>query len=227
VNDKNPRNLLGGLALLILGLGLTLNVIERSRDRGQDDPSETESSQLTEEQTDGAARSPGETGSASSTAGSTEDTRAGRTRDTNGADLEPRETSTEGISGSDEGGEPPPDPDPRELCGDTIEYPTMKELDPEDPTYNPKIEARQAFHPMEQTLLEADPLDRQAWRDALSEHKLRNAGVSKRAQFLRQSGYPDAAQDLLEEWGRVYGSWQARAYGRAGPPGHRSATHQP
>jgi hypothetical protein len=104
----------------------------------------------------------------------------------------------------------------------SLDFPNMRELDPTDPAYDPHVEAQQAFAPMEQDLLAADPLDPSAWREALERHKLRNAGVSKRAQFLLKSGHPELAEDLLIEWSRVYGSWQARAYGRAGPPGYKS-----
>lgn len=108
------------------------------------------------------------------------------------------------------------------LAQGALDFPNMKEVDPSDPSYDPRLEAQQAFAPMEQELMEADPLDPDAWREALETHQLRNSGVSKRAQFLRKSGHPELAEDLMIEWGRVYGSWQARAYGRAGPPGYKS-----
>jgi hypothetical protein len=109
------------------------------------------------------------------------------------------------------------------LAQGALDFPNMKEVDPSDPSYDPRLEAQQAFAPMEQDLMEADPLDPDAWREALETHQLRNSGVSKRAQFLRKSGHPELAEDLMVEWGRVYGSWQARAYGRAGPPGYKSS----
>ena len=112
--------------------------------------------------------------------------------------------------------------DPVALALGALDFPDMKGLDPDDPSYDPKLEAQQAFAPMEQDLLAADPLDGAAWRAALERHKIRNLSVSKRAKFLRESGHPDLAEDLLIEWGQVYGAWQARAYGRAGPPGYKS-----
>ena len=72
---------------------------------------------------------------------------------------------------------------------------------------------------MEQTLMDLDNLSPETWREALDIHRLRNAGIPRRAEFLRKSGHPDAAEELLLEWSRVYGTWQARAYGRSGPPG--------
>jgi len=108
------------------------------------------------------------------------------------------------------------------LTQSAMDFPNMKELDPEDPAYDPRLEAHQAFAPMEKDLLVADPLDPAAWRRALDRHRLRNTGVSKRAEFLRKSGHPQMAEDLMVEWSRVYGTWQARAYGRSGPPGHKS-----
>jgi len=108
------------------------------------------------------------------------------------------------------------------LAQGALEFPNMKEIDPSDASYDPRLEAQQAFAPMEQDLMEADPLGPDAWREALETHQLRNSGVSKRAQFLRKSGHPELAEDLMVEWGRVYGSWQARAYGRVGPPGYKS-----
>ena len=147
------------------------------------------------------------------------------------------ETATEAISTEDElrnddsgvaradppeheGAPPLRDYEPMTLGA--LDFPDMKGLDPTDPAYDPHVEAQQAFAPMERDLLDAEPLDAAAWRGALERHKLRNAGVSRRAQFLRESGHPELAEDLIIEWGRVYGSWQARAYGRAGPPGYKS-----
>ena len=112
--------------------------------------------------------------------------------------------------------------DHRTLALGALDFPDMKEIDPADPSYDPRLEAQQAFAPMEADLLAADPLDSVAWRDALERHKLRNLGVSKRAQFLRESGQPELAEELVLEWGKIYGTWQARAYGRAGPPGYKS-----
>ncbi len=108
------------------------------------------------------------------------------------------------------------------LTEGATDFPNMKEIDPSESAYDPRLEAQQAFAPMEADLLTADPLGPNAWRQALDTHKLRNAGVSKRAQYLRESGHPELAEDLIAEWGRVYGTWQARAYGRAGPPGYKS-----
>jgi hypothetical protein len=108
------------------------------------------------------------------------------------------------------------------LTEGATDFPNMKEVDPSESAYDPKLEAQQAFAPMEEDLLASDPLDPEAWRQALETHRLRNAGVTKRAQFLRESGHPELAEDLIVEWGRVYGTWQARAYGRAGPPGYKS-----
>ena len=95
----------------------------------------------------------------------------------------------------------------------------MVELTPEDSSYDARLEAQQTFQPMEQTLMDLDSLSPETWREALEIHRLRNAGIPRRAEFLRKSGHPDAAEDLLLEWSRVYGTWQARAYGRSGPPG--------
>jgi len=108
------------------------------------------------------------------------------------------------------------------LTDGATDFPNMKEIDPGESAYDPRLEAQQAFAPMEEDLLAADPLGPEDWRQALETHRLRNAGVSKRAQYLRESGHPELAEDLIAEWGRVYGTWQARAYGRAGPPGYKS-----
>ena len=112
--------------------------------------------------------------------------------------------------------------DYRALAIGALDFPDMKAIDPADPSYDPRLEAQQAFAPMEADLLASEPLDSVAWRDALERHKLRNLGVTKRAQFLRESGQPELAEDLVLEWGKIYGTWQARAYGRAGPPGYKS-----
>lgn len=129
------------------------------------------------------------------------------------------DSSEPGDDSSSEDPVPPLPEDYTPLAEGALDFPTMKELDPTDPSYDAKIEAQQTFHPMEQTLLAADPLDPSAWRKALEQHRLRNAGIAKRAQFLQKSGHPGEAEDLIMEWNRVYGTWQARAYGRSGPPG--------
>ncbi len=97
---------------------------------------------------------------------------------------------------------------------EAMERPVMKELEPADPDYDPIAEAHQTFHAFEQTLLAADPLDSVSWKAALAEHQERNAGVMRRADFLRRSGHSDDARDLMLEWSRLYGIYQARAYGR-------------
>ena len=101
---------------------------------------------------------------------------------------------------------------------EAMEYPVMKELELTDPHYDPVTEARQTFHAFEQTLLAADPLDPVSWKAALAEHQVRNAGVMRRADFLRRSGQEEDARDLMLEWSRLYGIYQARAYGRPTTP---------
>jgi hypothetical protein len=108
------------------------------------------------------------------------------------------------------------------LTDASVDQPKMGEMDPADPAYDPMVEAQQIFHPFEQTLMDADPLDPTAWKAALDEHRTRNGGVLRRADWLRRSGYPEDARDLMLEWSRLYGVWQARAYGRPGPPGFNS-----
>jgi hypothetical protein len=140
------------------------------------------------------------------------------------------EPSAEDIQFGAPGEDPEPQYDPvdglqeehRSLAMGALNFPDMKSLDPDDPSYDPRLEAQQTFAPMEADLLAADPLDSVAWREALERHKLRNLSVTKRAQFLRQSDQPEAAEELVLEWGKIYGTWQARAYGRAGPPGYKS-----
>lgn len=105
------------------------------------------------------------------------------------------------------------------LTDGVMELPRMGEMAADDAGYDPVIEARQIFHPFEQTLLGADPLDPESWRAAQEQHDLRNEGASRKAEFLRRSGHPDAARELMLEWSRLNGVWQARAYGRPHRPG--------
>ena len=148
------------------------------------------------------------------------DTRVGRPLGTSAS------PATNGVSASDQDPETYDDgglaTDYWPLAIGALDFAVQKELDLGDPNYDPRIEAQQAFAPMERDLLAADPLDPAAWKAALKIHRERNLGVSKRAAFLRKSGYPDEATELMTEWSRIYGSWQARAYGRAGPPGYKS-----
>jgi len=107
----------------------------------------------------------------------------------------------------------------RALTPGVMELPRMGEMAADDEDYDPVIEARQIFWHFEQTLLEADPLDPESWRAAQEQHSLRNEGASRRAEFLRRSGHPEAASELMLEWSRLNGIWQARAYGRPHRPG--------
>ena len=164
-------------------------------------------------------------------------TPAEKPSDSDRAEAEGDEEQSERIPASNEvsqlGAGRPPDPSREDSSEDSttffesltegaMDFPNMKELDPSESAYDPRLEAQQAFAPMEDDLLAAEPLGPEDWRQALETHRLRNAGVSKRAQYLRESGHPELAEDLIAEWGRVYGTWQARAYGRAGPPGYKS-----
>lgn len=105
------------------------------------------------------------------------------------------------------------------LTAGALDLPRMGALAVDDEGYDPVIEARQIFHPFEQTLLDADPLDPDTWRAAQEQHALRNEGALRRADFLRRSGHPEEARELMLEWSRLNGIWQARAYGRPHRPG--------
>ena len=105
------------------------------------------------------------------------------------------------------------------LTEGVMELPVMGELPADDERYDPAVEAQQIFHPFEQTLLQADPLDPDSWRAAQEQHALRNERSWRRADFLRRSGYTEEASDLMLEWSRLNGIWQARAYGRPHRPG--------
>ncbi len=100
------------------------------------------------------------------------------------------------------------------LTEDARTQPDMREIGPDDARYNPLTEAQQLFAPFEDTLRETDPLTPEAWKAALEVHRERNLGVMKRADFLRQSGYPEEGGELMVEWSRLYGIYQAQAYGR-------------
>lgn len=106
-----------------------------------------------------------------------------------------------------------------ELTAGVTDLPAMGELPPDDEDYDPTVEAQQIFHPFEQTLLELAPLDPESWRAAQEQHALRNERSWRRAEFLRRSGYTEEAGELMLEWARLNGIWQARAYGRPHRPG--------
>lgn len=103
---------------------------------------------------------------------------------------------------------------PGSLTQAAREQPLMTEVGPDDVRYDSVVEAAQLFAPFEDTLLETDPLTPEAWKAALETHRERNGGVMKRADFLRQSGFADEAGEMMIEWSRLYGLYQAKAYGR-------------
>ncbi len=96
--------------------------------------------------------------------------------------------------------------------------PKMSEMDPADDRYDPIVDAQQLFAPFEDTLLAAPELTPAVWKAALEQHQDRNLGPMRRAEFLRESGQAEAGGDLMLEWSRLYGHYQARAYGRTPPP---------
>jgi hypothetical protein len=103
---------------------------------------------------------------------------------------------------------------PESLTAEARRRPLMSEIGPNDVRYSSITEAHQIFAPFEDTLQEADPLTPDLWKAALETHRERNAGVLKRADFLRRSGYPEEAGEMMVEWSRLYGLYQAKAYGR-------------
>ncbi len=135
-----------------------------------------------------------------------------------------------GLLGPEPSGEGLPAVDPDEnpfavllesgeaLSAEAVVKPKMNEMDPGSTDYDPMVEAHQLFAPFEDTLRAAEPLDPTAWKAALEQHRDRNGGVMRRAEFIRASGYPDKAGDLMIEWSRLYGIYQAQAYGRPPTP---------
>lgn len=215
--DRTRRLLFGG-ALGIVALGAALYSTEPPSGETDFEP-------------DAAAESEKETTPLSATKASTADPNQAPKRDKDEARATPSHSMSASPSKNLDGTS---DEDPEAYHEDglateywplaigALDFPVQKELDLGDPNYDPRTEAQQAFAPMEKDLMAADPLDPAAWKAALEVHRERNLGVSKRAAFLRKSGYPDEATELMTEWSRIYGSWQARAYGRAGPPGYKS-----
>jgi len=103
---------------------------------------------------------------------------------------------------------------PDSITAEARQQPVMAEIGPEDVRYDSLVEAAQIFAPFEDTLMETDPLTPEAWKAALETHRERNGGVMKRADFLRRSGHPDQGGEMMVEWSRLYGVYQAKAYGR-------------
>jgi hypothetical protein len=126
----------------------------------------------------------------------------------------------------DGGGEVPAEDNPlavlldrgEPLTAQAAAKPDMAELGPDHDDYDAIDEAHQLFHDFEEALRASQPLDPTAWKDALAEHKETNAKVIARAGELRREGHPDEAHDLMTEWSRLYGLYQAQAYGRAPHP---------
>ncbi len=97
-------------------------------------------------------------------------------------------------------------------------HPAMESLDATDARYSATIEARQLFAPFEQALVAEEPLNPGIYKALLTEYKDQNTKVIKRADWLRKSGQPDAATDLMAEWGRLFDHYKAQAYGRGQVP---------
>jgi hypothetical protein len=94
----------------------------------------------------------------------------------------------------------------------------MESLPVGDPAYSAQIEARQIFAPFEAAMAAAEPLNPGTYKALLSEFKDDNMKVLKRAEWLRKGGHPDAATELITEWGRLFDHYKAQAYGRGPVP---------
>ncbi len=94
----------------------------------------------------------------------------------------------------------------------------MSALDPEDDAYDPLTEARQIFHDFENDLRGHQPLNPPVFKQLLKKHKETNAEILRRADALRKAGQPEYAADMMGEWSRLYGHYQAQAYGRRPVP---------
>ncbi len=120
--------------------------------------------------------------------------------------------------------EPPPAPTgnpfavfldrPPALSAGHEKHPVMASLTVDDPAYDAKIDAKQHFAPFEAALQANEPLNAPIFKTLIGEHKEQNSKVLKRAEFLRASGHPRVAADLIAEWGRMWNHYQAQAYGR-------------
>jgi|GEM_PF-6689070 len=104
------------------------------------------------------------------------------------------------------------------LTAEAMQRPDMSTLDAKDDDYDAIDEAHQLFNPFEQTLRAAQPLTPEAWKAAMTEHKEDNGAVIARAGDLRRAGHPEEAGEMMMEWSRLYGLYQAQAYGRAPHP---------
>lgn len=108
----------------------------------------------------------------------------------------------------------PPEP----LTAGQDEHPPMESLEASDPRYSATVEAQQLFSPFEQALLAAEPLSPGVYKALLTDFKQHNMKVLKRADWLRKAGEPDAATELMSEWGRLFDHYKAQAYGRGQVP---------
>jgi hypothetical protein len=103
---------------------------------------------------------------------------------------------------------------PEPLTSGHDEYPNMAELAPDDPEYSPVAEAHQLFAPFEAALIAQEPLDPNKYKALITEFKDQNLKVLKRAEWMRKSGHPDVAGEMIGEWGRLFDHYKAQAYGR-------------
>lgn len=130
------------------------------------------------------------------------------------------ETSDDPSAPQDGDGNPfavflaPPDP----LTDGQEAHVAMSSLEVTDDRYSPRIEAHQLFAPFEQALIAAEPLSPGVYKALLTEFKEHNMKVLKRADWLRKAGDPEAAVELMAEWGRLFDHYKAQAYGRAPVP---------
>ncbi len=194
----------------VIGGAIVFAIVHFARDKGMEDPvvppaSETAPAEPTESRVPPARVPPSEP------APSQQEPSTEEAEEAEGADgaAEPAEGSNPFAVLLDQG---------QAFTDEAAGMQDMSTLDPDDEAYDPLTEARQIFHDFEDDLRGHQPLNPPVFKQLLKKHKERNGDILKRADALRKAGHPEYAADMMGEWSRLYGHYQAQAYGRRPVP---------
>jgi hypothetical protein len=107
-----------------------------------------------------------------------------------------------------------PDPESPPLTDQAATEPVMSEIEPDSSEYDAPTEARQRFRAFEMDAIGDRPLTPAKWRVIQGDHGDDTLQILRRAKELVDAERPEAARELMEEWGRLTSLYRNEAYGR-------------